>query len=310
MATFTDDFNRGGLTQAPIAIRNLIIATCAVAIICALLNPLFLTFFRSNGPQYLLSLSQEGLSSWYIWQPLSYFFVLPEGASGLSISFFFDLLLAMYILWTLGSSLALKVGTQSFLRFYFICGAAIGLITLLELSSLGLYSVLSGPIAIILALLTAWTMFHPESDLMLFFLVVVKSKWLLVGSLALFLLIDLSNLNAAAFLFHLNGFLIGYLYATLVWGVTTPFAWTHPVDHLLASLGNKARRLAFRTQDSSLKAENQTKVFDIHTGKAVVSDDRFMDEMLEKISRQGEHSLSWSERRRMRKISEKKSRKL
>lgn len=309
MATFTDDFNRGGLAKPPTAIRNLIIATCAVAIICAMLNPLFLTFVRTNGPQYLFSLSLEGLREWYIWQPLSYIFVLPAGDYGLSISFFLDLLLGMYILWTLGSSLALTVGMQPFLRFYFICGSAIGITTLLELSGLGLHSVLSGPTAVILALLVAWTMFHSESELMLFFLFVVKAKWLLAGSLAFFLLIDLSNLNTPAFLFHLNGFLIGYLYATIVWGATTPFTWTHPVDHLLANLGSRARKLAFRTQGSNIKAENQAKVFDIHTGKAVVSDDRFMDEMLDKISRQGEKSLSWGERRRMRKISEKKSRK-
>ena len=75
------------------------------------------------------------------------------------------------------------------------------------------------------------------------------------------------------------------------------------VDDFFIVLGRiiraKIRRLFLFKKDES-------KIVDIKTGKTVLDDEAFIDEMLAKISRYGEKSLSWQERDRMRQISEKK----
>jgi len=54
------------------------------------------------------------------------------------------------------------------------------------------------------------------------------------------------------------------------------------------------------------KVEGKPNVIDMNTGKPLDDDDAFVDAMLAKISKQGENSLSWSERRRLNLISERK----
>lgn len=305
--TYTTQYGLGpGSTPNPI--KQLIWITCIVSIFAAFLNNIFLNFLNSNGPQQILSLSWWGLGQWYIWQPVSYFFIQTSGAFGVSLIFFFELLFNMYILWIMGSVLVERVGSSPFLRFYFICGIAIGLITLFLMPVLGQYTSLAGTTPLILGIMTAWTMLHPESELLLFFVLPVKAKWIIVGMIVVTFLINISNLNFINLFFYILGPFICYLYAVSVWGLQSPFSFTHFIDSKLGKLGNRIRSLFTKKEGSQMEVNTKDKIIDFHTGQTVMDDDRFMDAMLEKISKHGEKSLSWSERNRMKKISEKKSR--
>jgi membrane associated rhomboid family serine protease len=290
-------------------IRYLIAITAVVAALCSALNPFFLSYFRMNGPQFLLSLSAEGLSHWYIWQPITYLFTLSSGQWGITFGFLLELFFAMYILWATAEALEDRIGSANCIKLYFTAGVIAGLLTIGVSQLIGNYLPLSGPTASLLALFTCWMLFYPESELMFFFIVSVKAKWLLLIVLAVMLLGDLSSLDLRGAIFHLTGAFIGYLYATVVWGVESPWCWTTSIDRRLNNLGSRLRRRNGRSRFSGPAAAGPagSKVFDFRTGQAVVSDDQFMDAMLDKISKQGERSLSWSERRRMKKISDKKS---
>lgn len=297
-----------GPGDTPKTIYRLVAATTVISIFCALMGALF-NYFGVRTPQELLSLSWNGLSHWYIWQPLSYLFVQPGGNYGITFGFLLSLFFNMYILWIMGSSTLDRVGKGAFLRFYFICGALTGLATLLLMPIIGQYAVLAGTAPVILAILMVWTMLHPDSQILLFFIIPVQAKRLLPTILVLLLLINLSQLNFIELVFNFLGLFFGYLYATLVWGLESPYAFTSYTDRWLTDLGRKISNMSSWFGKGRPLPEKKAEIIDFHTGKAVLDDDLFMDAILEKISKFGEKSLTWSERNRMKQISKNKSRK-
>lgn len=261
-----------GFEGTPNAVRALIIATCAISIASAFIDP----FIGAYGPQFLLSLSWAGLAHFFLWQPLSYLFVLPA-FSGITLSFFISLLFNMYILWFVGSSLVANFGTKSFLKLYLGSGIIGGLITLFVAALIGQNGFLAGPTASIFAILAAWTMLYPDMELLFFFLFPAKAKWIFAGFVAVIGLISLSQSDFMTLTSMLAGILCGYLFTV--------------------------------KKPASDGVEN--KIVNIKTGKPVKSDETnddeaFVDAMLEKIGKQGESSLTARERARMDKISKAK----
>jgi membrane associated rhomboid family serine protease len=304
--TYTANYGWGP-GDTPKTIQYLIWVTCISSVLCALLNNFFLYYLGMNGPQQLFSLSWGGLSNWYIWQPLTYLFLQSSGSQGISIFFLIELLFNMYILWIMGTGILERVGANSFVRFYFVCGIITGIITLLFMPVYSQYAVLAGSTPIILAIMFIWAMIHPESELLLFFILPVKAKWIIAGIIAGIFLINLSHLDFLTMTYYYIGILVGYFYAVCVWGLSSPFKITHPFDEKLASLGSGIRQIRSKKEEARNLVDNKAKIFDFFTGKAVMDDDKFMDTMLEKISLYGEHSLTWSERNRMNRISDRKS---
>ncbi len=294
-----------GPGNTPKSIYRLVAATAGISIFCAFVQNLF-AYFGTRGPQEWLSLSWQGLSQWHIWQPITYLFVQTGGEYGISFGFLIALIFNMYILWIMGSSTLEKVGDAAFLRFYFICGAITGILTLLLMPLIGQYATLAGTAPVILSILMVWTMLHPESDLLLFFIIPVKAKRLLPAILVLLLLINISQLNFLELTFNLIGLVMGYLYATIIWGLESPYAFTRFTDKWLVAFGEKISNLNTKFTPGRPLPDKKAEIIDFHTGRSVQDDDVFMDTVLEKISKHGEKSLTWSERNRMKKISEKK----
>lgn len=297
-------------TATPRALIYLLSCLAVVSIVSALIDGIFIYYLEMNGPQSLLSLSWNGLKQGYLWQPFTSLFVLSSGNAGLSLSFFLELFFDLYIIWIMGGTLIERVGNSQFFRFYFIIGIVVGLLTLACMPLFHQYISLAGPTAAVIAIITVWTMLHPESELLLFFLFPVKAKWLFSGLLLAFLLINLSHLSFIFVLFQLLSVLIGYLYATAIWGLHSPFGITRSVDDFFIKIGEKLRSSKlfnrfFKTEVP--KADIESKIYDFHSGSPIIDDDAFMDKALEKISKFGEKSLTWSERARMKKISEKKA---
>jgi membrane associated rhomboid family serine protease len=295
---------RFGPENTPRFLAILIFTTIAITLSCALFNPLFVYFF-GLGPEEWLSLSWYGIKNTHLWQPVTYLFVQYSGSQGINLSFLLGLASNMYIVWIMGSTIALLMGRNPFLRLYFISGILAGLLAFACMPLFGQYPILSTPIASVLAILTVWTMLNPETELLLFFLIPMKSKWLIASALGLILLITLSQLDFVNLVLDISGVIIGYLFAVLAWNLQGPFAFTHPIDKYLANIG----RLFRLKKSENLSREIQTKIYDFKTGRAIIDDDKFVDAMLSKISKHGEKSLSWSERRRLKNISERKSRK-
>lgn len=303
-----------GPLVTPPTIKHLIIWTCVLVVLSAVIQSISDQFGLSPGPIQLFSFSWWGINNLYIWQPLTFLLIQPYSSSGVTFFSLISLFFSMYMLWILGTAIYELVGRRAFLRFYFICGIAAGIFALLMMPLTGKYAMLAGSAPAILALLTAWSMAYPETEIVLFFLIPIKAKWIMAGLAGAILLITFSQWDIASLFLYLSAIFFGYVYACLAWGWRSPFLITQRMDSLLATLGLGLRRyitvpqwLKFnkgKSQPSSSTTEN--KVIDIGTGAPPANDDAFVDQMLSKISKHGERSLSWSERRRMQQISERK----
>ena len=145
-------------------------------------------------------------------------------------------------------------------------------------------------------------MLHPESELLFFFILPIKAKWLLAGVLGALFLVNVSSLNLAALLLCFGGVITAYLYGVMAWDLNSPYTFTAKLDGSLSKLSEKIRGASFKKVSNPLG-----KIIDFHTGKTIDTDEQFVDAMLDKISKTGEQSLTSSERRRLNNISEKKS---
>jgi hypothetical protein len=78
-----------------------------------------------------------------------------------------------------------------------------------------------------------------------------------------------------------------------------PFSFLYPLERL-------GLRLFERKKED--KTYKNAKIFDIHSGEPLLSDDEFMDSLLARISKYGEEVLTPEGRKRMGETPERKSR--
>lgn len=294
-----------GSGWAPKSLRVLILATCAISLLSGLFDNVFTRIFGMMGPQAFLSLSWYGFTHLYFWQPISYLFV-HQAAGGLSLFFLLELFFHMYILWMMGGAVVSHVGERPFLRVYFVSGIVAAVVAIAMMALTGFQAIIVGPSPAIFAVITVWALLFPEQELLLFFSIVAKGKWIAAALIGISLLIDLSHFSFVHMATTLAGVLSGYVYSAVAWKFHSPFAWTLPADRFLGGLGYRWRHRKDR-ESNITSLYKKADVVDFRTGESVLDDEVFMDAMLEKISQHGEKSLSRKEHARMRRISEKRT---
>jgi membrane associated rhomboid family serine protease len=235
-----------------------------------------------------LALTRAGIEHLFIWQLITYIFLEP---GPISLGFFIQLAFNMYILWMFGSSLIERSHTRLFLTLY-LGAALVGGLTALAFP----HTALAGSTNAVFAVLTAWAMVNPGSQLLLFFAIPFKAEWLVLALLAFTLFIDLSTGSWMAASCLIVSVLYGYLFSLIVWRQPSPFLFLRTFERKIFRLLEKKPRETY----------HHSKIYDIKSGAPVLDDDQFMDAMLDRISRHGEDSLTPAEKKRMREISERK----
>lgn len=294
---------RFGAAYTPLLLRRLIWAIVGVSIGAALLDPLIRNSFGTSGPQEFLSLSGNGILRGFLWQIITYPFVMQPFGS-LSFGFFIELFFSAYVLWAFGGAISGLQGVKPYMRMMAVSALVAALGGLLGMLFSGYDYYIAGPTPLIFSTLLVWSMFHPEAELLLFFTIPVLARWLVAGMLGMSILLALSQGHWAALLHYLGACGAAYLYATAAWELHSPFQATQRMDRWLVRYG-----LSFRQKWSERAAQDvasqKSKIVDMRTGKNVMRDEQFMDAMLEKISKYGTASLSWRERWRMHRISKR-----
>ena len=134
-----------------------------------------------------------------LWQPLTYMFM-----HGSLDHIFFN----MFNLWMFGHVLENFWGTRRFLFYYLACGIGGGLLYLLVP---GIHLTV-GASAAVYGILLAIGMLFPNDRIYLYFLVPIKTKWFIIGMIAIELLEGIfRSYDGIAHLAHLGGMLIGFL---------------------------------------------------------------------------------------------------
>lgn len=239
-----------------------------IQVLCARAN---LPFFES-----WFALSGDGVRHGFVWQFVTYMFL--HDTFNL-----FHILINLMILWFFGREVEYFIGPKFFTRLYFL-GGIIGALLWLVFN-FNHPSYLLGASAGVLACVIAYATLFPDREvtLLLFFILPVslKAKYLALLAIAIDLLPVLTNsASGVAHLAHLGGAALGYVYIKHLGYGRTP-RW-------LATLQSVGARL---TPKRSPRSRD-------------LSDEEYMrqvvDPILEKIARQGMHSLN----RRERKILE------
>lgn len=289
-----------GPSVTPRAVRIIITVTSILSIFAALADGL-LHHLGLPGLEGLLTLTMWGITHGLIWQPFTYFFISPTYGAGVSFGMIISLLFQMYILWIAGTALVERVGEKPFLRLYLLSGVLAGLTALAMMTLTGTQVPIAGAWPSILAVLIVWAMLYPDTQILLFLTIPVKTMWLIFGYLGIVLLVDLSQLNFVDLSMNIVSAGTAYLYATAAWGMSSPFTWSRPLDDKLNGFGE-----TLRTRFSRHHSSSSSKIVYLWGKEPPQSDEDFLEAMLTKISQHGERSLSWRERRRLHRISRSK----
>ena len=244
------------------AVKWLIVAN---AVIFLLQQVCRMTF----GGDYLalfFGLNSHAVLRGMLWQPATYMFLHYD---------LFHLLFNMFALWMFGSSIEAVWGPRPFLQYYLFTGVAAGLLSLLV--SIGVNVTTIGASGAIFGILVAFGMLFPDRVVLVFFFfpMLARNFVILFAAIELYMtVVSGPHGGGVARFAHLGGMLFGYLY--LKFG-----------DRVRFSLP----RIRFNTRQ-----RGGNKAGDWHN---------FMrsevDPILDKISREGIHSLTRKERKILKK---------
>ncbi|MBI4830393.1 MAG: rhomboid family intramembrane serine protease [Candidatus Lindowbacteria bacterium] len=244
------------------AVKLLIIANVAVFF----LQHICWLAFRSDYLSLYLGLNSSRVLHGMVWQPITYMFLHYD---------LFHLLFNMLVLWMFGCAVEGALGIREFLYFYFFTGIGAGLLSFL--TGIGDGAITIGASGAIFGILVAYGMLFPESIILVFFLFPMRARNAVILFAAIELWMTLTSgprAGGVARFAHLGGMLFGYLYL---------------------KYEDRVRRAVPRMRFSLRSAKRETEMDWMRFMREEV------DPILDKIGREGIHSLSRKERRILKK---------
>jgi len=244
------------------------------------------TFTEMAAPGFVkewLSLSLPGIQQGCYWQFFTYLFI--HGQPGNPASGLVHLFLNMMTLYFVGREVEAIAGPRHLLGMYLLGGIVGGLGQIAAFPDIPV----SGASAGVCAVLIAFTTILPEFEvtLLLFFVVPIRLRAKYVGWLVVIAAAAMAGFHKMpniAHVAHLGGCLVGWIYARQL-GFGSPW-W---IQRRLVERRQREERLARMDPDQYMAEE--------------------IDPILDKISREGIHSLSRRERRILERGREKISQK-
>ena len=203
-----------------------------------------------------------------IWQPFTYMFF--HGG-------IWHVLINMFVLWMFGNELERLWGKRFFLNYYFTTGVGAGLVTMI----FGLHSMtpIVGASGAVYGVLLAYGIIYPNRQVYLYGLIPIKSLWFVIGVGLIAFLSSFNEMSQISHLTHLSGMIIGYLL------LKKPIHW----KTLWFSISKKI--MEYKVQKEEKKVFEQNVI------------ERDVDQILDKINREGFNSLSQEEQDRLYKGS-------
>tara|TARA_Y100000816_G_scaffold16351_1_gene10757 strand:- start:1 stop:828 length:828 start_codon:yes stop_codon:yes gene_type:complete len=203
-----------------------------------------------------------------IWQPFTYMFF--HGG-------IWHVLINMFVLWMFGNELERLWGKKFFLNYYFTTGVGAGLVTMI----FGLNSMtpIVGASGAVYGVLLAYGVIYPNRQVYLYGLIPIKSIWFVIGVGVIAFLSSFNEMSQISHLTHLSGMIIGYLL------LKKPVRW----KTLWFSISKRV--MEYKVQKEEKKVLQQHVI------------ERDVDQILDKINREGFNSLSEEEQDRLYKGS-------
>jgi membrane associated rhomboid family serine protease len=285
----------GGFTFFPPVIKALLISNVAIWLVFGFFLPLFT--FRGVP---IFAIFSEYLALWPLgsnfwpWQLVTYMFM--HGGLG---HLFFNML----ALWMFGMQLEHTWGSQKFLLFYLLCGIGAGVANLFIAPLLGQAGPTVGASGAVFGVLLAFGILFPDQPIYIYFLLPIKAKYFVAAYIGLELFTGVTGTSdGIAHIAHLGGAAVGFIFILVDKGLIPGGS----VLNAMARFGRRKPRVAPWRNEGSIKDARFT---DIRTGRPDDEEpevtQEVIDEILDKISRDGYQSLSEREKRLLNEASKK-----
>lgn len=152
------------------------------------------------------------IEQYYVWQLITYMFL--HGG-------FFHIFLNMYALLIFGIPVEQAWGSKRFMAYYFFTGAGAGISILIINTWLGGANYLTptiGASGAVFGLLLAFGMLFPDAEILIFFLIPMRAKFLVIlyGGLELYSLIASGGQSPISHTGHLGGILFGLIFFLII----------------------------------------------------------------------------------------------
>ncbi len=274
----------GGMGITP-AVKSLLIANLAV----------FVLQFVSNGLVYSLGVFRpsEAIYGLQIWRFFTYMFL--HGSFG-HIAF------NMLGLWMFGSQVEAVWGQRPFLVYYFVCGLGGAVVYgLFNLTGMGAITPMLGASGALYGILLAYGMMFPNNIILVMMIFPMKAKY----AVALFGLIALMNSGGGggvAHLAHLGGMLTGFIFIKM----TIPSLGGKGFPGF-GGVGNAWRRFNTKRKMKVVppRKESSSGGFQKSPPSQKSPQQKQIDTILDKISRDGLQSLTDEEQEILRRAGRK-----
>jgi len=274
--------------QTTSAVKGLIIAN---AVVFALQTVTGGGLMRGYGlvDQWLSFVPGDALAGLQLWRFVSYMF-LHDGI--------FHIGMNMFVLWMFGSQVEALWGRRLFLVYYFVCGVgAAAIYGLFNLFGGSAWQPMVGASGAIYGLLLAYGLSFPDNVILMFMIIPMKAKY----AVFLFGLIEFFSIprgGSVAHLAHLGGMLTGFLFLQ----ITAP-SLARGARGGLTDVQKRWRRFQARNRMRVVRPDEQPRRpgGNGSTGPAKGADQARIDEILDKISREGLQSLTDEEQETLRR---------
>jgi membrane associated rhomboid family serine protease len=307
----------GGFAFFPPVIKYLLISNVAIFL---LQNFIFVSlsvggenlaylFFKYFALQPILvdTLHKTPVSAPFMpWQLFTYLFMHAN---------FLHLFLNMFALWMFGMELENIWGSKKFIMYYFMCGVGAGLSNLfLSPVFTSVQAPTIGASGAIYGVLVAFGMMFPNRPIYIYFLFPIKAKYFV----AVYMLIEILSVgsnNGVAHLAHLGGGVIGFFYILLTDRTNISSIFRFPTKQGIpkqrkpsSSSSNVYRSRYYEKYNTGSESDDVSDA-DYYIDKEHKSDDKALqekiDEILDKISKDGYKSLTDEEKRILFEASKK-----
>ncbi len=279
----------GGRVMTP-GVKILIIINAVIF----MLQNLFGDGTPGRGPlvEWLSFIPHQAIFGLQVWRFVTYMFL--HGS-------FFHIGFNMFALWMFGAQIEARWGQRNFLTYYFVCGLGGAILYgAFNLVGVDTFSHMLGASGAVMGILLAYGMTYPNSIILFMFIFPMKAKYFVI-LLALIDRMSIPGGGTVANLAHLGGMLAGFIFLRITMPSLGSGISLGPLGKGPGGLGGAWRRRQTKKKMRVVRPE------DGGNGKPVEKskDQKRIDVILDKISREGLQSLSDEEQEILRRAGRK-----
>jgi membrane associated rhomboid family serine protease len=239
------------------------------------------------------------------WQLLTYMFL--HGG-------FWHVLFNMLALWMFGMELENTWGSRKFLLFYLVCGVGAGITHMFVAPLVGQGDPTVGASGAVFGVLVGFAMLFPNRPVYIYFLLPVKAKYLIIAWIGLELFYGVTGNTAVAgtgdgiaHFAHLGGAAVGFLFVAIESDLIPLRQWMvrFKGEDKYPFVGSNRIRPTVHTIHDATFHDVQNEQHSSSRGSEDEVTQEVVDEILDKISRDGYQSLTDDEKRILNEASKK-----